>query len=100
MLVPAQLYKEELRNKIVSTWYNLEYQYYWQSYNNEPNFDDNNLYGRQFAFVEDDKVTGYFSYSIDNSSKSLYNMGLLSFEKPNYHFIKAVTNHIKLLFDE
>lgn len=100
MLVPAQLYKEELRNKIISTWYSLEYQYYWQSYNQEPNFDDNNLYGRQFAFVEDDKVTGYFSYSIDNSSKSLYNMGLLSFEKPNYHFIKAVTSHIKWLFDE
>lgn len=40
MLVPAQLYKEELRNKIISTWYSLEYQYYWQSYNQEPNFDD------------------------------------------------------------
>ena len=57
MLVPAQLYKEELRNKIISTWYSLEYQYYWQSYNQEPNFDDNNLYGRQFAFVEDDNIT-------------------------------------------
>lgn len=100
MLVPAQLYKEELKKKIVSTWYNLEYQYYWQSYNNEPNFEDNNIYTRQFAFISKDKITGYFSYSLDNSSKSLYNMGLLSFEKVNYKFIKAVLSHIKWLFDE
>lgn len=100
MLVPAQLYKEELKKKIISTWYNLEYQYYWQSYNNEPTFEDNNIYNRQFAFVEDEKITGYFSYSIDNSSKSLYNMGLLSFDKPNYKFIKAILTHIKWLFDE
>ena len=66
MLVPAQLYKEELRNKIVSTWYSLEYQYYWQSYNNEPTFEENNIYSRQFAFIEDKEITGYFSYSLDN----------------------------------
>ena len=55
------------------------------------------IYGH---IVDNDEVTGYFSYSIDNLSNTLYNMGLLSFEKPNYHFIKAVTNHIKWLFDE
>ena len=103
MLVPAQLYKEELKKKMVSTWYNLEYQYYWSNYYEEPNFEKNNnndIYNRQFAFVEDNKVTGYFSYTFDNSTKSLYNMGVLSFEKPNYHFIKAVIKHIKWLFDE
>ena len=100
MLVPAQLYKEELRNKIISTWYNLEYQYYWQSYNNEPTFEENNIYSRQFAFIEDKEITGYFSYSLDNSSNSLYNMGLLSFERPNYAFIKEVIKHIEWLFDE
>lgn len=100
MFVPAQLCKEELKKKIISTWYNLEYQYYWQSYNNEPTFEDNNIHSRQFAFVEDKKIIGYFSYSLDDSSKSIYNMGLLSFEKPNYSFIKAVLKHIKWLFDE
>ena len=100
MLVPAQLYREELKKRIISTWYNLEYQYYWQSYNNGPDFEDNNIYTRQFAFLSNDKITGYFSYSLDNSSKSLYNMGILSFEKVNYKFIKAVLAHIKWLFDE
>ena len=68
MLVPAQLYREELKKRIISTWYNLEYQYYWQSYNNGPDFEDNNIYTRQFAFLSNDKITGYFSYSLDNSS--------------------------------
>jgi hypothetical protein len=95
MLVPAQMYKEELKIKIISTWYKIEYQYYWQGYNNEPNFDDNNIYNRQFAFIENGNITGYFSYSLDNSSKTIYNIGLLSFERPNCIFIKNVISHIK-----
>lgn len=100
MFVPAQMHKEELKKKIISTWYKIEYQYYWQSYNSEPVFEDNNIYNRQFAFVEDEKITGYFSYSIDNSSKSLYNIGLLSFEKPSYTFVKAVLQHVEWLFNK
>ena len=69
MLVPAQLYKEELRNKIISTWYNLEYQYYWQGYNNEPTFEESNIYSRQFASVDGEVITGYFSYSLYNTRK-------------------------------
>ena len=67
---------------------------------NEPTFEESNIYTRQFAFVEGEEITGYFSYSLDNLSKSLYNMGLLSFERPNYAFIKEVIKHIEWLFDE
>ena len=89
MLVPAQLYREELKNKLIAAWYDPKYKYYFSGSAYELSLPDNNESRHDFVHLDaDGKVDGYFSYQIDWQAKSLYNFGLIGFKDKNADFIR------------
>lgn len=88
MLYPAQLYREELKQKLVAAWYDPKYKYYFSGSAYECSIPDNNDTRHDFVHLgKDGKVDGYFSYQIDWRAKSLYNFGLMGFADDNKRFV-------------
>lgn len=101
MLYPAQLYKEELKRKMVSCWYAPKYQWYFANDRSEFEISDNAYWRRDFVHLNSDgEVDGYFSYNYDDSNKSLKNFGLIGFNKNNIPFLMDVLSNIQAMFDQ
>ena len=99
MLYPAQLYKEELKRKLIEVWYNPKYQYYFAYGRYEFTVPDNTEYRRDFVHLDkNNNVDGYFSYNYNEACKSMTNFGLVSFVDKNIDFIYDVMNHVKDMF--
>ena len=100
MLKPAQLYKEELQQNYIETWYDLSYQYYHSSTGRGQLHIPNDSFDNcSFACVDkNDNVIGFFSYRIDWQAHCIYSIGIISFVPQNIILIKDVINHIKNLF--
>lgn len=66
MLKPAQLYEEELKQKLIECWYKPEYKYYFGGGAYAISLPDNNETRHDFVHLDkDDNIDGYFSYQID-----------------------------------
>ena len=98
MLYPAQLYKEELTQKLVQCWYTEKYSYYFGGEFREYIVPTNPEGKRDFVHLTvDGKVDGYFSYWHDRVAKSLNNFGLISFTNNGFPLIIDVEKHLKHL---
>lgn len=89
MLRPAQLYEEKLQKANIESWYDLKNQYWngWCS-SNKIKLEDNNGEYHQFVSVDkDDNVIGYICYYVNWVTKSVCNIGIISFDKGNMTFI-------------
>ena len=96
MLVPAQLYREELKSKLIAAWYDPKYKYYFSPSAYELSLPDNNESRHDFVHLDGDgKVDGYFSYQIDWQAKSLYNFGLIGFAENNTLFLRDCVRRIE-----
>lgn len=83
MLYPAQLYKEELKRKLVEHWC-------------DPTAPDNLDWKQDFVQIgSDGSVTGYFGYAYDECSKSIRNLGLISFTADKSDSISLCYDAIK-----
>lgn len=84
MLVPAILYKDKIQEKFVKYNYS-DYMSYYSGYlgSSLPNIEgDCNGALYQYAIIDDeDRLIGYFAYSIDWYYSCAYNFGLFAFEK-------------------
>lgn len=101
MLVPAQLYKKELLNEYVKTWYKPENIYYtgWTG-DSLPDIPDNNYDSHHFVSVDKcGNIVGYISYSVDWISMNADRFGIISFDKGNLIFVKDVYKAIRDLFE-
>lgn len=88
-LKPAQLYREELKRKLVECWYDTKYHYYFSGSSYEVSVPDNNESRHDYVHLDDNgNIDGYFSYQIDWRTKSLYNFGLIGFKKHNGEFVR------------
>lgn len=103
MLVPAQLYKEELKRKLVECWYRPEYDYYFMGDHHEFTVPDNTDWREDFVSVNDKgEVVGYFSYNHDKAARSLTNFGLIAFtgsKMERGRFVRECVTHIENLVD-
>lgn len=96
MLYPAQLYKEELRQKLITAWYDPKYSYYFSGSAYEVSVPDNNEKRHDFVHLgENHTIDGYFSYQIDWTTKSLYNFGLIGFAENNTLFLRGCIKQIE-----
>ena len=89
MLKPAQLYKDELNEKMIESWYKPENIYYHGG-TGEYTIDlpDNNKNRHDFVSVnEHDEVIGYINYNIDWEAMLVNNFGIISFDKGNLDFV-------------
>ena len=90
MLKPAQLYADQLRTKILETWYQPE-DIYWNGGAGDsiPDLPEDN--SSKHCFVSVDKrhrVIGYICYYVDWVAMSAESFGIISFDKGNLEFIK------------
>lgn len=100
MLKAAQLYKQKLNKEYIKTWYKPKYMYYNEVGCREIQIGDNNLERHDFVCVNDKaEVTGYFTYHINWTTKSIDRIGLISFIDNNVTFIKDVIKHLIYLLN-
>lgn len=86
MLKPAILYRDEIFAKLLEYSYTDNMLFYMGCLGNElPKIEENssgNVY--QYAIIsKDNKLIGYFAYSIDWYSSCAYNFGLFAFDRNN-----------------
>lgn len=101
MLKPAILYKDEIFANLLKYSYTDDMILYTGYLGNElPKIEENSGNVYQYAIIgKDDKLIGYFAYSIDWYSSCAYNFGLFSFDKNNiiigldiYRALKKIVN--------
>ena len=100
MLKPAQLYKEQLQEENIKSWYKPE-NIFWDSGTGDSDIDlpDNNYDRHCFVSVDKyDDVIGYICYSIDWSAMNAYDVGIISFRKGSIEFAKDVYTAICNIF--
>lgn len=101
MLKPAQLYKDELREKLIQSWYKPENIYYsgWTGCE-IPDILDNNYDSHHFVSVDKYReVIGYIDYRINWNAMSADQFGIISFDKGNIVFAKDLYATICNLFE-
>lgn len=101
MLKPAQLYKDELQKKLVETWYDEKYKYFYDtSGKNEIVLPDNCYYQRYFVSVDkNENILGYICYTYDDNSSYAKWFGIMCFEDSYcYEFIADVIRVIDDIF--
>lgn len=101
MLKPAQLYKEQLQEENIKSWYKPE-NIFWNgaSYDSMINFKEDNYDCHQFVSVDkDDNVIGYICYSVNWTVMSARDFGIISFKKGSIEFAKDVYMAICNLFE-
>lgn len=101
MLRPAQLYQDQLQEKIFKTWYDEKYMF-WEGGpgNSQLNLDDNNYECHQFVSVDkNDDVIGYITYRIDWAAMNADRFGIIGFDE-NVLFAKDVYKAICNLFEK
>ena len=101
MLRPAHLYEEELKEKLIETWYKPEYVCYSGGTGDTLiELPDGNCDSHCFVSVdEDDNVIGYISYDLDWKAMSAYNLGIVSFQMGNFEFLKDAYKAICNIFE-
>lgn len=101
MLYPAQLYKEELKRKLIGCWYKPEYDYYFLGDYREFSVPDNTDWRRDFVHLnKNGEVDGYFSYHYNEIAKSLSQFGLISFMGNGGALMLDCIRHIDKLISE
>ena len=101
MLVPAILYKDEIRKNLLKYSYTEDMTLYsgWLG-NSIPDIQEEPDSGlHQYAIVDNDKLIGYFTYQINWYYSSAYHFGLFSFDRNNktigfdvYRELKKIIN--------
>lgn len=82
MLYPAQRYRQQIQDKMLDTWYDPKYQYYFNgNYRRENIILDSCGETRQFASVDKDgKLLGFIQYTYDDNSGWAKFFGAISFD--------------------
>lgn len=104
MLKPAILYKDELQELYINTWYDERYKFYYtQSFRDSLVIADSNWNNIEFASIDkNNKVTGFIGCRISRGINAVTNIGIINFDldSKNITFAKDVFSCIhKLLFE-
>ena len=102
MLVPAMLYKDEIKKQFAKRMYDDD-MFYYNGYAHGHEMTEikprDNLY--QWAIIgKNDNLIGYFSYRINPATSNVYNFGLYSFDKGNALVAHDVFKKMKELIEE
>ena len=101
MLLPAQLFAEELKLKNAATWYDTAHYMYWNGDcgSSDITLSDNTYDNHQFVSVDkDNKVIGYISYAVDWTSLNADQFGAISFDIGNVIVAKDLAQAIDDIF--
>ena len=98
MLAPAIKYKEKLEAMFTDIIYSEDYLYY-HGYAHEHELPKIGLeYGAyQYAIIDNAEIVGFLAYRIDTSTDSVFNFGLISFQKGNLTVVSDTLHQFKKL---
>lgn len=98
MLAPAIKYKDKLEELFTYVIYSEDYMYY-HGYAHEHELPKIGLeYGAyQYAIIDNDEIVGFLAYRIDTSTDSVFNFGLISFQKGNLTVVSDTLHQFKKL---
>ncbi|MCM1224309.1 MAG: GNAT family N-acetyltransferase [Lachnospiraceae bacterium] len=102
MLKPAQLYKDQLQEEIIKSWYKPE-NIYWNGgpYDSMIDLKEDNFDIHQFVSVDkNDNLIGYITYETNWNIMSASGFGIISFKKRSIDFAKDVYKAICDLFEK
>lgn len=100
MLYPAQLYKDELRKKLISCWYEPKYRWYFGGEHHEFCAPDNTNWRHDFVHLDlNGEVDGFFSYNYTDGSKSLTQFGLISFTDFAFPLVADAINRVRYMLE-
>ena len=103
MLVPAVLYKDEIKRKILEYKYTNDMMYYFGWLGDSiPNIDDDSEDNCtvQYAIVDGDNLIGYFTYMMDWYTSCASCFGLFSFDRGNKIIGLDVLRELKKIIQE
>jgi hypothetical protein len=88
MLDNAIKYTEELKIKLIDTWYDEKYKYYYMGGGHKPYCPAENDWGaREFVSLDKNgKILGYISYTINRNVNSIYEFGAINFSDDKFIF--------------
>lgn len=94
-LANAKLYEEQIKNKMLSIWYEEKYQYYFGGQGRQEfSLSGNNSGGftqRAFAVLNDcEELIGYISYSVDTELEVAMWFGAINFSEDKFTFGQAI----------
>lgn len=100
MIKPAQNYVSEIQKKYIERMFDINYQWYYGYPGTEVISIPDNTYDQHcFASVNGiGEVIGVISYSINISSMSCYNFGIMSFDKGNVSFVRDIKQVVDDIF--
>lgn len=99
MLVPGQLYKEDIKRELVTRWYEPKYQWYFAGWREETTIGDNANFRRDYAYIDkDNDLAGFFTYAFNETDRSMNNFGLIGFKNNNIPFVQEVLHHVMNMF--
>ena len=80
MLKPAQLYRDELKQKLMECWDNPKYDYYFNGEYQEFDVPQDRYWRSDYVCVDNKgEIVGYFAYCRNDIARSLSHFGLISF---------------------
>lgn len=100
MLVPAILYKEQIKREFQKHFYSNDMMLETGGLHNwTPDIDESPDFNtRQYAIVgKDEELIGYLAYKINYYNSSVYNFGLFSFDRGNAILGRDLYNHMNEL---
>lgn len=100
MLKNVKLYETELNEKVIETWYDLKYQFYYAGnsyYFSGVKLDDNN-----WGFVsvdKDDEILGMITFQVSPDTCAVRNFGMMSFtDRLNMEFVRDIITVVNDIF--
>lgn len=100
MLDNARKYQEELKIKMMDTWYDEKYKYYhyggWHSEINLSTHDWENIYF--VSLNKDNEIIGYIAYSVDRNISGAYDFGAINFSNDKLTFGRDLVQVIDDIF--
>lgn len=100
MLQPAILYKEEILNKLYSTWHQDKYKWiYADGFAEEWTIDVNGWNYVQLVSIVDNKIIGFIQYHVLRNSRNVNGLTIVGFDN-NPLFIKDLIQAIDDIFNK
>lgn len=100
MLVPAQLFIDELNALLLPYWYDMDSRFYTYGPRfNQVKLPDTNEYYHDFVSLDnDDKILGYISYQVDQAARSCSNLGIISVKRRTFTFAQDCYQAVEDIF--
>lgn len=101
MLDAAIKYVDELKDKMLDTWFNEKYKYWnFNMYYSDIEISNETWREHQFVSIRDDEIIGYICYEVNRESNSCMGLGVINFSDDKMTFGRDLKQAITDIFEK